>query len=164
MRNHLSLIVVALGLALSIGTASADDFDTGWDAYEAGEYAEAVKWYRLAAEQGDADAQSNLGFMYANGRGVPENDAEAVKWYRLAAEQGNASAQYNLALMYDEGEGVIQNNVIAHMLYNLAGAQGYKNGRKNRDVISERMTPNDISRAQEMAATCLEKNYKGCGF
>ena len=66
--------------------------------------------------------------------------------------------------MYDEGEGVIQNNVIAHMLYNLAGAQGYKNGRKNRDVISERMTPNDISRAQEMAATCLEKNYKGCGF
>jgi TPR repeat protein len=128
MRNHLSLIVVALGLALSIGTASADDFDTGWDAYEAGEYAEAVKWYRLAAEQGDA------------------------------------KAQYNLALMYDEGEGVIQNNVIAHMLYNLAGAQGYKNGRKNRDVISERMTPNDISRAQEMAATCLEKNYKGCGF
>jgi TPR repeat protein len=66
--------------------------------------------------------------------------------------------------MYANGEGVIQNNVIAHMLFNLASAQGNENGQKLRDLISERMTPNDISRAQEMAATCLEKNYKGCGF
>ena len=128
MRNHLSLIVVALGLALSIVTASADEYSNAEEAYAAGEYAEAVKWYRLAAEQGDADAQTNLGVMYENGNGV------------------------------------IQSNVIAHMLFNLASAQGHENGRKNRDVISERMTPNDISRAQEMAATCLEKNYKGCGF
>ena len=46
--------------------------------------AEAAKWYRLAADQGDADAQINLGGMYHNGRGVPQNDAEAVKWFRLA--------------------------------------------------------------------------------
>jgi len=43
---------------------------------------ETVSWYRLAAEQGDADAQYNLGIMYRNGNGVPENDAEAVSWYR----------------------------------------------------------------------------------
>jgi TPR repeat protein len=66
--------------------------------------------------------------------------------------------------MYTNGEGVIQNNVIAHMLYNLAGAQGQEDGQNNRDLMSKQMTPNDISRAQEMAATCLEKNYKGCGF
>ena len=48
-----------------------------------------MRWYRLAAEQGDADAQYSLGFMYATGDGVPENDAEAVKWYRFSAEQGN---------------------------------------------------------------------------
>ena len=41
---------------------------------------------RALAEQGDAVAQNNLGLMYANGRGVPEDDAEAVRWYRLAAE------------------------------------------------------------------------------
>ncbi len=52
------------------------------------DYAEAVKWYRLAAEQGDASAQYNLGIMYINGKGVPQDYAEAVKWYRLAAEQG----------------------------------------------------------------------------
>ena len=55
--------------------------------------AEAVKWYRLAAEQGNAAAQYNLGVMYDKGEGVPQDDAEAVKWYRLAAEQGAAAAQ-----------------------------------------------------------------------
>ena len=56
--------------------------------------AEAVRWYRLAAEQGYAGAQNNLGIMYATGRGVPEDDAEAVRWYRMAAEQGEADAQF----------------------------------------------------------------------
>ena len=133
-------------------------------AYQAGEYAEAVKWFRLAAEQGDADAQRVLGYMYYEGEVIPENDAEAVKWYRLAAEQGNAEAQLDLGVMYANGEGVIQNNVIAHMLYNLAGAQGNKRGQELRDILSEGMTPNDISRAQDMARVCFEKNYKGCGF
>ena len=55
--------------------------------------AEAVKWYRHAAEQGDADAQFNLGKMYAEGQGVPQADTEALKWYRRAADQGNADAQ-----------------------------------------------------------------------
>jgi TPR repeat protein len=55
--------------------------------------AEALKWWRKAAEQGDATAQTNLGFMYDSfmydiGRGVPQDDAEALKWYRKAAEQG----------------------------------------------------------------------------
>ena len=50
--------------------------------------AEAVRWYRLAAEQGYAIAQHNLGVMYDKGEGVLKDDAEAVRWYRLAAEQG----------------------------------------------------------------------------
>ena len=58
--------------------------------------AEAVRWYRLAAEQGDASAQYSLGVMYDFGRGVLEDDAEAVRWYRLAAEQGDADAQNRL--------------------------------------------------------------------
>ena len=47
-----------------------------------------MKWYTLAAEQGEASAQYNLGFMYNNGEGVPQDDKTAVKWYTLAAEQG----------------------------------------------------------------------------
>ena len=67
------------------------------------DYKEAVKWYRLAAEQGHAKAQYNLGLMYDNGEGVPQDYKEAVKWYRLAAEQGVASAQTNLGFMYYNG-------------------------------------------------------------
>ena len=54
---------------------------------------EEVKRYRLAAEQGLADAQFILGSMYADGKGVPQNYKEALKWYRLAAENGNAAAR-----------------------------------------------------------------------
>jgi TPR repeat protein len=51
---------------------------------------------RARAEQGDASAQHNLGVMYDNGQGVPEDDAEAVRWYRLAADRGLAGAQCGL--------------------------------------------------------------------
>ncbi len=60
------------------------------------------------AEQGDAFAQYNLGIMYEDGLGVPEDDAEAVRWFRLAAEQGYAFAQFNLGSVYYCG--VIQKN------------------------------------------------------
>ena len=69
--------------------------------------AEAVRWYRLAAEQGDASAQLNLGVMYDNGRGVLKDEAEAVRWFRLAADQGNAAAQFNLGNGYYNGRGVL---------------------------------------------------------
>jgi hypothetical protein len=61
--------------------------------------AEAVRWFRKAADQGLALAQDNLGGMYASGRGVPQSDAEAVKWFRKAANQGLALAQNNLGFM-----------------------------------------------------------------
>jgi TPR repeat protein len=57
---------------------------------------EAIKWYRLAVDQGDTSAQYNLGLMYDNGEGVPEDDEEAVKWYRLAAKRGVIAAQDRL--------------------------------------------------------------------
>ena len=53
---------------------------------------EAVKWYRKAAEQNDAEAQNDLGACYANGQGVAKDEAEAVKWYRKAAEQNYAGS------------------------------------------------------------------------
>ena len=60
------------------------------------DYAEAVRWYRMAAEQGFAKAQYNLGKCCYLGRGVQQDYTEAVKWYKLAADQGNADAQYML--------------------------------------------------------------------
>ena len=55
-------------------------------------YAEAVKWYRLSAEQGEATAQYNLGYMYEYGRGVAQDYTQAMRWYRQAADQGHKRA------------------------------------------------------------------------
>ena len=65
------------------------------------DYAAAVSWYRKAADQGDANAQYNLGIMYDNGQGVPQDYAAAAAWYRKAADQGDARGQSNLGLMYE---------------------------------------------------------------
>ena len=71
--------------------------------------AEGVKWYRKAADQGNAYGQDRLGDCYANGEGVAEDKVEAAKLYRMAADQGHADAQNNLASCYGNGEGVSEN-------------------------------------------------------
>ncbi len=86
--------------------------------------ADAVEATRLAAEQGDPGAQSNLGVMYLNGRGVPRDQTEAVRWYRLAADQGDARAQYNLGVLYGNGRGVPQDQTEAVRWFRLAADQG----------------------------------------
>lgn len=115
-----------------------------------------------AAEQGDAKAQFNLGVMYSEGRGVPQNDAAAVKWFRLAAEQGDASAQYNLGGMYAEGRGFPQNNISAYVWLSVAAAQGEVIARQNRDTLGKNVTPDQLARGQDIAARCFESGYKDC--
>jgi hypothetical protein len=61
------------------------------------DYAQAVEWYRKAADRGNAVAQNNLGIMYEEGQGVPQDSTQAVEWYRKAADQGSTSAKENLA-------------------------------------------------------------------
>ncbi len=114
-------------------------------------YAEAARWYRLAAEQGHARTQVRLGFMYQFGYGVLQNYAEAVKWYRLAAEQGDADAQSSLGFRYQNGEGVPQDNVLAHMWFNLAASKGVAGAAQLRDDVASRMTRNQIAEAQKLA-------------
>ena len=70
------------------------------------DYAEAIRWYRRAAEQGDAAAQNDLGSMYLNGMGVPKNATEAARWYRKSAEQGLAMGMFHYALRCLHGDGV----------------------------------------------------------
>ena len=85
-----------------------------------------------------------------------------MKWYRLAAKQGEVVAQYNLGVMYDEGKGVKQDYVRAYMWFNLAASKGYKNGSKNREKVTKKMTPAQIADAQKMVRDCEKKKYKNC--
>ena len=78
-----ALLLAALLCSLS-SIAGAQDFDKGRAAYHRGDYATALREWRPLAEQGDANAQTNLGSMYDNDKGVPKDYAEAVTWWRNA--------------------------------------------------------------------------------
>ena len=78
-----------------------------------------------AANQGDADAQYNLGVAYHDGEGVPQDYAEAVRWWRKAAEQGNLMAQSNLGVAYEHGEGVPQDRREALRWWKKAASRGH---------------------------------------
>ena len=94
-------------------------------------YEEAVKWFRMAAEQGYHYGQFNLGLCYDKGYGITKDYTEAVKWYRMAAEQGNADAQINLGNCYYNGEGVPQNYKEAVKWYRMAAEQGNADAQFN---------------------------------
>ncbi|MDP6705249.1 MAG: caspase family protein [Alphaproteobacteria bacterium] len=89
------------------------------------QYADAVRWYRKAAERGVATAQQSLGWMYRKGRGVEKNYEAAVSWYRKAAAQGHPVARNNLGFMYEKGWGVPKDHGQAVNWYRRAAAQGY---------------------------------------
>ena len=126
--------------------------------------AEAAKWTRKSAEQGDVEAQTLLGALYSNGEGVPQDHAESRKWTRLAALQGHPAAHNNLGSAYQFGSGVPQNNVMAHMWYNIAAAGGDKLAVWGKKRMAEKMTPEEISKAQTMATDCVKKSYINCGY
>lgn len=119
------------------------------------DFVEATKWFRRAAEQGDANAQFNLGFRFVVGIGVTQDQMEGVKWYRLAADQGHADAQFHLGLMYAVGFGVSQDYVQAHMWLNLATANStlddYRDRASYRDEVARKMTASQIAEAHKLA-------------
>jgi clan AA aspartic protease (TIGR02281 family) len=77
------------------------------------DYAEAMRWFRKAAEQGDAQAQNEIGDMYMKGHGVPRDNAQAMRWFRKAADQGLAKAKDNIGYLYFHGLDVPQDCVAA---------------------------------------------------
>jgi TPR repeat protein len=84
---------------------------------------------KLLAEQGDVDAQLNLGGMYGMGVGVPQNDVKAYVWFSVIAAQGNERA---------------------------------KTAKTARDRVSERLTPDQLARGQEIAIRCFESDFQNC--
>jgi TPR repeat protein len=127
------------------------------------DYAQAIKWYRLAAEQGEADAEFNLGIMYFYGRGLPQDHAEAIKWFQGAAEQGHASAEFNLGVIYAKGQGVPQDYVQAYMWFNRAArrasdTEGRDRAVRNRDSVAAHMTPAQIAEARGLAQKWTESH------
>jgi uncharacterized protein len=107
------------------------------DALKNSDYDTALREIRPLALKGDAEAQSILGTMYANGQGVPVNNKKAVDWTRKAAEKGFANAQYNLGIMYDTGTGVSKDGKEAAKWYRKAAEQKVIEAQFNLGMMYE---------------------------
>ncbi len=142
---------IAVGLVLVLAAPTWADYQAGVDAYHAGDYQTALKEFRPLADQGDAAAQNNLGYMYELGKGVSQDYQEALRWYRLAAEQGDPPAQRNLSYMYYHGQGVPQDYVQAYMWVTLAAAQGYAKAIEGEEFLTKKMTHAQLAEAQRLA-------------
>jgi len=109
----------------------------------------AAHWIEQAAAQSNADAQFNLGVMYASGKGLAQDDRKAARWFQRAARQGSMLAQYNLGLMCLRGQGVAQHDEDAFLWFSLAVQQGSQEALIQRDRILQRFSPAQRELAQQ---------------
>ena len=114
-------------------------------------YAKALKLYRSAADQNDARAQFELGKLSADCQGMNVNQSEMFKLLLRSGEQGYREAQDVLGYMYAYGVSVPADNVNAYLWYDLAAGQGGKDDAEKRELISKKMTPEQIAEAQQLA-------------
>jgi len=154
-----AVLVILCGTAAAQEACDPLNVGQGVLAYNDGDYEAALELWQPCAEQGDAIAQSNLGYLYDNGFGVAQDYAKAVFWYGLAAEQGDTFAQYSLGLYYGGGGGVPQDNVLAFMWLSVAAANGQVGAAQDRDFIAGFMTTAQIAEALGLAEDWL-KSYQ----
>ena len=118
-----------------------------------------MRWYRIAAKQGNVNAQSNFGLMYAEGKGVSQDVREAVRWYRMAAEQGLAAAQNNLGRMYFKGKGAEGNVYESYIWLSIAKASGSEEAIRSFPKVEWHLflTASEIKNAKQEATRRLEE-------
>ena len=128
------LLPALLGLLLLApascsGATAPDGFEAGMQALTAGDYAEAYCRWKPLAEDGHAEAQYHLGWLYANGNGLSVDIEQALDWWGKAAAQGHADAQFAVGLAYTTGEGIKADLDEAVDWYLAAARQGHQDAR-----------------------------------
>ena len=134
--------------------------------YAAEDYDEAAKWYQKAADQGDKNAQNNLGHMYANGEGVKQNYSKALEWYQKSADQGVTNAQVSVGWYYMNGFGNLTNDIIDYkkaIYWNQRAADnGDAEGFNNLGWLYENGlgVEKNLTKAAELYQTAVTKGIK----
>jgi TPR repeat protein len=121
LRHAVATIILMLSFAAPVAAGPLKDAIA---AYDRDDYATALRLFRPLADQGNAEAQFNLGSIYSRGEGVSQNLAEGIKWFRKAADQGHTEAISRLAFIYSEGVGVPQDYAEAVKWYRKGADQG----------------------------------------
>ncbi|RPG50588.1 MAG: sel1 repeat family protein [Gammaproteobacteria bacterium TMED1] len=124
LRSFMRGSILLIYLILSSSMLLADVFVAGLNAIDRSHYASAYRSFKPLAENGVAEAQNNLGFLYQNGFGVKRNYNTAIKWYELAADQGLPEAQHNMGMLNYWGYGLSQSYSHARRWFTKSANQG----------------------------------------
>ena len=129
----LLLVIAGIGIGGWYGykTYATGLFKKGEKYYKEEEYSKALGWFKKAADKGNADAQSRLGRMYYEGRGVTQDYPKAMKWYRKAVDKGDSNGMCNIGVMYYEGQGVTKDYSEAMKWLRKAADMGNANAMNN---------------------------------
>ena len=114
------------------------NFYLGRHFYQKRDYTNAFEWFEKAANQGFAEAQCSLGWMYENGEGIPQDGQKAVKWYKKAVEQGDKKAAYNLGVIYGIGKLIDKDATRAVRWFKEAAEKGLIEAAYNLGEMYER--------------------------
>ena len=125
MTLDMKKLFVAITLAVGVHAAALAGFTEGANAYNARNYAVALKEIGPLAKAGNAEAEHLLGLMYYMGRGVAQDYKQAMTWHKKAALQGKADAQYVVGAMYYTGNAVPQDQKQAISWFRKAAEQGH---------------------------------------
>ncbi len=118
-------VAMLLAVLLFVEPSLAGALDDAMAAYRQRDYTTALRLLQPLAQKGDPFAQYTLGFMYAFGQGIRQNNDEALNWYRKAADSDYAAAQYQLGLAYANGKGVPKNDTVAATWYRKAANHNF---------------------------------------
>ena len=135
-KKTLTIPAFFIALFFVLNTVSADDLDAAVEAMRTGNFAEAYCIMRPLAEEGDADAQYNIGWMYLNGYGLRVNDSLALEWWEKASEQGHSDASFSIGMLYSLGEGEVPKDSTRAIDYYLLAA---KDGQEDAITILKAM-------------------------
>ncbi|KAF9102139.1 hypothetical protein BGX29_004913 [Mortierella sp. GBA35] len=126
------------------------------------DYQAAMDWFLDKANQGNVEAQIEIGHLYGSGQGVPQNLEKAMEWYLKAAEQGNADAQCCAGFLYERGQGgVPQDYERAMEWYRKAAEQGNPPAQINIGFMYERGqgVPQDYEMAIEWYLKAAKQGF-----
>ena len=164
MKIPLAIVAALACLAASLSgwTARAgavdDDFRSGLSAYNSGDYATALKFWRPLAERAEPRSEAGIGFMYHRGLGVDVDDREAAVWLGRAAEHGQAEGQLMLGLLFYYGRGVTQSFIRAFAWCELAEINGSGDATLCRDASLESMSNTEREEAFRLVVELRQRH------
>lgn len=161
LMRVLTIAILMAGAAFAASAAPGDvEFDKGYDAFTARDYANTLILWHKAAEMGHMRAQNGLGVLYRDGDAGEPDMKRAAYWFRRSAENGYAFAMYSLAMLYRDGQGVARNDVEAYMWFELASTLNFDpKAAFQRDLIAKRMKAEQVEEAQNRAQEWINQFF-----